>query len=435
MSPQPPANLPSPQLTPPNPQPAPKPKTLAWLWWVLGGVLVVIALVVGWLQLGSKTNTPGDSTQASALLVGSEPYHYPCNSLTEDVITQSFGLSDVRAHTVSEESALSLSAYPASSPNLAQASPQTAVVSKCSLSLDFDNATNKTYQLELQQFASVELAQERFAAEQQTSTAKPGYERLSDSAFVFPLALNGVTKNYFAFGLSDTVILRLAHPVNGEQVPAKPFAMAMASMSQALQQEILRSPKNFSKVIEMPEAPYADICPTMPISDLAAALGGAQFSRTAAALRHYTTPVNQSRSAPYTACELAFANASQSTATYPHKLKFTAYSLPTPALASERLNSLRQNVIENSQKGGGVSAPTNAPGLGDVAFANTNTYNANGRQNLIHEYHVVSGGYLFKIEIIQVAPGTTAPGQAITGDMAKKIYDALQASVQKATQG
>lgn len=431
-----PANLPPPQLSP-QPQPlAPQPKkSQQWLWWVIGGgvVLVVIAIVVIVQLVTPKNPTSQTNAPSSALLVGTTPYRYPCNTLTESLIVGSFNPGEILTRTISEESALGLASLPTNETDLTTSDPLKPVEGRCSISLDLKAGGNKTYQLELWQYATTELAEQRFASEKSSFEKAAGYRNLSDTSFVTTYEDGGVIKNYFAFGLAGNALLRLSHPISdGAPVPATSFGNALDAMARGAQQEMVQSPKDFSRVVMLDAVAFVDLCPTLTATELAAALNGATFNRTADALRHYTIPVIESRSAPYSTCTLNFYDAGESSESYPHELKLTAYALPSPKIANDRLRSIKANVAENAQRNTNLSGLADLTGLGDAGFKVLNTLSTSGRQNVSNEYYIVSGSYLLEIKVAHVTNTDTSTARTITDDMISKILQALQASIAKA---
>lgn len=143
---------PVPSTPPPETPPAPEPKgSPKWMWFVIGGVVLIgiIVAIVLVVLLGKNSTPSGDQPKQepavmSTVTIGDKPYVYACNVATEADYARIFKLDNTTVGTVYERSALSRDDIAGDVTDLAKISPVSGdrYTASCSYTLAKKDARN-----------------------------------------------------------------------------------------------------------------------------------------------------------------------------------------------------------------------------------------------------------------------------------------------------
>ncbi len=440
----------NPQPQPSTPPKAPNNRRLAW---IIGAgttvlVLLLVASGVGLAGLFNKSVSQGSPQSAEpALRVGAQPFVQPCRLLTEEALVSSFDFKgEVLNRTVSEKTAFPPGLVPESQRNLAGPNPAKGVESSCQIQLEIttgnDALVSKTFILKVEQYADTEVAKEQFQSiygRDQKNESFKTLPALGDNGYLTTYQDGGQIKNYFGYAQTKNLALQLSHnPVGDPTDLTSSFDGILSKLVKTTEtSDTISKPKNFSRAVTLGENPFVDVCPMLDFKQVSQEMGGITYDLLGmGAMRRYTTPVNEARSAPYTSCTVDFAYANDGGGTptsFPHELQITMFLLPDSKTAKDRLAKLKADISENAQYNANLTGIEDVSGLGDGAFKVHNGYEALGRQNEIDEYRIALGSYLIEVSVTQVnAKGQSSPLQSITDDIIKRVLPAIDASITQA---
>lgn len=290
---------PTPFVPPPEPS-QPKRGMPKWAWFVIGGVIILLAgfvyLIVSLLAPPGASENKEQSNQLTKLTIGEQLYVYPCSVATEADYARIFKLDAQNVGTVEETSALLPEAITADTSDLTKIAPASGdrYDTDCSYTLAKTGATRMNrIDIKLVQFASEEKAETSYKSSRASdagdytsdgvdngtrqlsklpSFPESSYVRLPDADSTFPgleatyLSGSRIVTLEYNFGPSETSDTTL--PLLDE------YAKAIQSKLNVYKEG---KPTDLTDRMTSVGKKFVDLCQRTDISKLGSAFGSLEF--------------------------------------------------------------------------------------------------------------------------------------------------------------
>jgi hypothetical protein len=467
--------------TPTSPEPNQKRAMPKWVWFIIGGAVLLIGgfiyLAVMLLNLSAPSqNGTMSSQKLTKLTVGSQEYIYPCSVATEADYAQIFKLDDQTVGTVSETSALPAGEIEANTSDLTKLAPATRdrYKTSCSYTLAKTGANRmNTVDVNLEQYAAEKEAQANFKSQRKGASGdytddgvdngthqmttlpsfpENSYVRLPDADSVFP----GLKATF----ISDTRLVTLEYNFGPNENTATILPL-LDQYAKAIQSKINLykegKPVDLTGRTTFVGKKFVGLCYQTDLSKLVSAFGDIHFRPDEATTTSVYGSLSGSRAATDGAesdCKLGYNTAGDRSAQdtrksssrlyadkiWPHDLTISVNTLHDADEAKAYLAAKKADAAKPSAFGG---TPTieNVVGVGEGAYRVHKEFSQNslfsGQQNQILHIEdtlaVVSGSDVIVVSLNQVSEGSpykTVPLQ-VTEAQQKKAYAIIRETLEQ----